>query len=484
VGAWRARWWLAYLVAGAAMALAYLVLPRHTLLSDLLDDAGGFLCAGAILVGVRLHRPLRRAPWYLLAAAQTFSGAGDALWSVYEDVLHVDPFPSAADLLYLAAYPLFAAGLVLLVRGRTRGRDVAGLLDAAIVSAGLGLLSWTFLMRPITADDTLSLTGQLVSLAYPLADVVLIAVLARLLTSPGARTASYRLLTLALLSLLVADVAYAVLTTFAEYDGGWADVVWLASYASFGAAALHPSMRALEEAAPAEAPRLTFRRFALLGLATLIAPGVLAEQGLTAPEDLDWRGISVGALVLYLLILARVWTLVGQVQAQSRQLAAMAHSDALTGAANRRTWDLAVPLAMSAAARSHAPLAVAVVDLDRFKDFNDEHGHQAGDRLLKEATAAWRTCLRTEDLLARYGGEEFSLLMTGSALTEAAGVLQRLRSVTPGGQTFSAGLALWDGEESPEALFARADAALYAAKRAGRDRVMVAGQEPAETSTS
>ena len=64
-----------------------------------------------------------------------------------------------------------------------------------IIAAGLGLLSWTFLMRPIAADDSLDLTGQLVSLAYPLADVVLLAMLARLVTSPGARTASFRLLT-------------------------------------------------------------------------------------------------------------------------------------------------------------------------------------------------------------------------------------------------------------------------------------------------
>lgn len=468
------RAWLVYLAAGAAWALAYLLVPGHTLASDVLDDAGGFACAVAILAGVRLHRPARPAPWYLLAAAQLCSGAGDVIWSVYEDVLHDDPFPSVADVLYLAAYPLFTAGLFLLVRGRTRGRDLAGLLDAGIVSAGLGLLSWTFLMRPIAADDTLTLTGELVSLAYPLADVVLLAMLARLLTSPGARTASYRLLTLALLCLLVADVAYAALTTLAAYDGGWTDGLWILSYASWGAAALHPSMRDVGDTGEVVSTRFTFRRFALLGTTTLIAPAVLAEQGMTVPHEVDWRGVTVGALVLYLLILARVWTLVRQVQDQSLQLEAMAHSDALTGAANRRTWDLALPLAMSAAARSQAPLAVAILDLDHFKAFNDRHGHQAGDRLLKEATAAWKTLLRAEDLLARYGGEEFCVLMTGSGPEEAAAALERLKAATPRGQSFSAGIALWDGAEPPDALLGRADVALYAAKNAGRDRVLLA----------
>jgi diguanylate cyclase (GGDEF)-like protein len=184
--------------------------------------------------------------------------------------------------------------------------------------------------------------------------------------------------------------------------------------------------------------------------------------------------------VLDLLILARVWTLVVQVQDQSVQLAALAHSDPLTGSANRRTWDLAVPLAMSAAARSGASLVVAMLDLDHFKDFNDRYGHQAGDRLLKEATAAWKSLLRAEDLLARYGGEEFCVLMTGASAGEAAASLQRLKAATPRGQTFSVGIAVWEGAESPEELLDRADRALYAAKRAGRDRVVVAGTAGAQ----
>jgi diguanylate cyclase (GGDEF)-like protein len=490
VRAGRGRVWLVLLVAGAGWALAYLALPRHTLISGILDDAGGFACAAAVLLGVLLHRPARPAPWILVAAAQACLGAGDTLFTVFEDVLHVEPFPSLADAFYLAAYPLLAAALFLLVRRRAGGPDVGGLLDAGIVAAGLGLLSWTFLMRPIAADDSLSLTAQLVSLAYPLADVALIAVLARLLATPGARTAAFRLLTAALVLVLAADVGFAALTTMASYDGGAADALWILAYACWGAAALHPSMRTLAEPVPAAAPgaRLTFRRFALLGVTTLVAPAVLAEQGLTEPRTVDWGGVTVGALVLYLLMLARVWTLVVQVQDQSVQLEALAHSDPLTGAANRRTWDLALPLALAAAARSGGNVVVVMIDLDGFKAFNDEFGHQAGDRLLKEATAAWKSLLRAEDLLARYGGEEFCLLLTASTAGEAVSTLERLQAATPRGQTFSAGVSVWDGAESPEHLLERADAALYVAKRAGRDRVVLAdaplAQEPAPTSGS
>jgi diguanylate cyclase (GGDEF)-like protein len=485
VGTRRQRSWLVFAAAGLVWAVAYLVLPRHTLISNVLDDGGGFACAIAVVVGVRRHQPSRKAPWYLFAAAEACSGAGDVLWTVYNDVLQVDPFPSLADVLYLAAYPLFVAGLFLLLRGRTRGRDVGGLLDAMIISAGLGVLSWTFLMRPIATDETLGLTGQLVALAYPLADVVLLGMLARLLTSPGARTASFRLLTAAMLTLLAADLAYALLTTFSSYEGGILDVVWMLSYATWGAAALHPSMRTMSGAGPVEPSRLTLRRFSLLGVTTLVAPGVLAEQGLTVPAEVDWPGVTIGSLVLYVLILARAWTLVQQVQDQSLQLAALAHSDALTGTANRRTWDLALPLALAAAARSGAPVIVAMVDLDHFKAFNDRFGHQAGDRLLKEASAAWRSLLRTEDLLARYGGEEFCLLMTGCPGAAAVESLERLKAATPLGQTFSAGLAQWNGSESPEQLLGRADAALYAAKDAGRNRIVEATPHtPAATGRS
>ena len=290
----------------------------------------------------------------------------------------------------------------------------------------------------------------------------------------GARTAGLRLLTASLLLVLAADVGFAVLSTVASYDGGALDTLWILGYACCGAAALHPSMRHVGDPGTAVARRLTLRRFALLGVTTLVVPAIIAEQGLTDPTGIDWRGGTIGALVLDVLILARVWTLVVQVQDQSVQLAALAHSDPLTGSANRRTWDLAVPLAMSAAARSGASLVVAMLDLDHFKNFNDRYGHQAGDRLLKEATAAWKSLLRTEDLLARYGGEEFCLLMAGAGPDEAVATLERLLAATPQEQTFSAGVAQWDGAETPEQVLGRADAALYEAKRAGRDRIALA----------
>jgi diguanylate cyclase (GGDEF)-like protein len=121
---------------------------------------------------------------------------------------------------------------------------------------------------------------------------------------------------------------------------------------------------------------------------------------------------------------------------------------------------------------------VAILDLDNFKDFNDRYGHQAGDQLLKSATGAWSRMLRTTDLLCRYGGEEFTVLLPAASTDQAVEVLERLRAVTPQSQTFSVGLAGWDGQEVSDELVARADRALYAAKAAGRDRVIVDNRQP------
>lgn len=149
-----------------------------------------------------------------------------------------------------------------------------------------------------------------------------------------------------------------------------------------------------------------------------------------------------------------------------------ARTDDLTGLLNRRGWDEYLARDLARAKRVGTSLCVAMLDLDHFKDYNDRFGHQAGDRLLKEATAAWEGVLRETDLLARYGGEEFAVALPDCPLEEAETLLERVRNATPEGETSSAGVVLWNGEEGANELVARADDALYVAKRAGRDRVI------------
>jgi diguanylate cyclase (GGDEF)-like protein len=151
-----------------------------------------------------------------------------------------------------------------------------------------------------------------------------------------------------------------------------------------------------------------------------------------------------------------------------------ANTDELTGLPNRRAWEEQLPRELARARRERQSVCVVMLDLDRFKDFNDREGHQAGDRMLKLCASAWASQLRATDILARYGGEEFSLVLPGCALADGRVLVERLREMTPLEQTLSAGIAVWDGVEPPPALVGRADTALYEAKRTGRNRVVSA----------
>jgi diguanylate cyclase (GGDEF)-like protein len=140
------------------------------------------------------------------------------------------------------------------------------------------------------------------------------------------------------------------------------------------------------------------------------------------------------------------------------RLEALATTDPLTGAGNRRAWDAWLDEALATSARTGDPMCVAMLDVDHFKAFNDR---LASDR--------WTGELRGGDRLARYGGEEFLVLLARCDADDAVHVVDRMRTLTPDGQTCSAGVALWDGREGADALLARVDAALYVAKSRGRD---------------
>jgi diguanylate cyclase (GGDEF)-like protein len=166
---------------------------------------------------------------------------------------------------------------------------------------------------------------------------------------------------------------------------------------------------------------------------------------------------------------------IAELEAEVRRLGELAHTDGLTGLPNRRALEVALERELARSARAGQPLCLAALDLDHFKGVNDAHGHPGGDQLLREAAVAWRAELRADDLLARNYGDEFTAVLPNCRLEEAAEVIERLRAATPAGQTCSVGLVRWDGRESTEAIGARADRALYAAKQAGRNLTIAAG---------
>lgn len=213
----------------------------------------------------------------------------------------------------------------------------------------------------------------------------------------------------------------------------------------------------------------------LLTIAAVTATNVASVLWLASPATVaaQWRAVVLSSVVAA-GIGETIFRLVQERARLAAQVADLALRDTLTGLGNRRTWDERVPALAAAAARSGRPLAVAVIDLDHFKAYNDERGHDGGDALLVAAAAAWREVVRGSDLLVRWGGEEFALLLPDTDAVDAADVLARLRAVVPDGQSFSAGytVATFHPDIAVDVahLVRRADEALYAAKAAGRGR--------------
>jgi diguanylate cyclase (GGDEF)-like protein len=206
------------------------------------------------------------------------------------------------------------------------------------------------------------------------------------------------------------------------------------------------------------------RRQALAHLAFMSAAYAVALWLVHAPGGAGQWIVTMGTAAVGGLV---VGALVGRLRAQ-------AATDALTGLANRRSWEETLERELARGWRQHLPVAVAVIDLDQFKALNDRAGHLAGDRLLQDVSAAWGGVIRDEDVLARPGGDEFGLVLPNCAQDEGLHILDRLRTTTPD-LTFSAGLACWNGSEHANSLMQRADIALYRAKHQGGNGTVVAG---------
>jgi len=275
----------------------------------------GLSAAAAVVVGVRRHRPSKRLPWYLLSAVLVSFTSGDTTYNVLTDYLgRANPFPSLADVFYLLVYPMLAGALLFYIRARAGGDNRAALLDALVPTAGLGLLSWVFLISPYVRDDDLGVLEKLTSIAYPLGDVLALAMLLRLLTAAARKPVALMTLAAGVTGLLVTDVIYGL----RQLDGTWqvggpTDSGWIFFYTAVGLAALHPSMRRLTAGGDAATqPMAGGRRIAVMVIAALIAPVVLIVEDLTSGVE-DAIMIATASGLIFLLVMARV---AGLIQAQ------------------------------------------------------------------------------------------------------------------------------------------------------------------------
>jgi diguanylate cyclase (GGDEF)-like protein/PAS domain S-box-containing protein len=308
----------------------------------------------ALAAGVRRNRPTAVVPWWLLTFGVGLFWLGDLYTYSYPKLLHKDvPFPSLGDGIYLLMYPVLMVGLLMLVRRRNPEPDRAGVVDALIMTLGLALLSWVGLIAPYIHGDGLSLVARLVSIAYPLGDILLLAAAMRLVVDAGKRQPAFYLLLTGLVSLLVTDYVYGLLILHNTYTHQlWLDVGWIAFYLFWGAAALHPSMRSLEQSEPDRQRRLTGFRLGLLTAASLIAPIVMILHELRH-GGIDMLVVVETSVLLFALVIVRMAGLNRQqhrsverervLRAAGAALVAAATREEIYGAALEATGNLCGP---------------------------------------------------------------------------------------------------------------------------------------------
>jgi two-component system sensor histidine kinase/response regulator len=295
-------------------AATYLSLPM--LWQDASYQALGMLAVVSVVFGVRRWRPPRPKGWYLLAGGLALFSAADAVWFYYDAVLHTDvPDPSVVDAVYLGAYPFLAWGLLSLARAGHPGRSWGLLLEGGIFGLATFAAGWAFLVEPALNDAVGASLASWVYVAYPVADVVLLGVLAG--TAFGsisrARTWSYGLLVAAVVLQLVGDIIFALIEPADGYQTGhWIDLTWLLSYGLMAVAALDPSMQRLTSAGDQPLRRFGRGRLVVVGLAALAGPSVLMLGEAPGVREVVFVAIITGMAAL---VLGRVLALIREREA-------------------------------------------------------------------------------------------------------------------------------------------------------------------------
>jgi PAS domain S-box-containing protein len=295
------RAWRGYLVAVAIGVVVLYVLPGRTGTLAVLWVAFSVGAPVAVLAGVRAHRPPASAPWWVLLAGASIVGATNLVWyAAQAGLMNPLPFPSAVDALFILGYMLELVAIIILVRARAPRRDRAGLLDAVIVTTGIFSLSWVLIIERYVEASGVSGLAKGVSIAYPVIDLLLLAAAARLILSPGKRNPAGMLLVGFLICQLAGDTFYARALLEGTFGvDSFAFGLWLASYGFLGAAALHPAMRTLANAAAA--PRVhARRRLFVIAAAAMIPPLTLVLHRDEVPL------ITAVSAVLFLLTMIRM----------------------------------------------------------------------------------------------------------------------------------------------------------------------------------
>ncbi len=471
--------WRVWFSVAALLTLIYFAIPQTPETKLVLYNGTALLAIGAVVLGIKINRPADRTPWLFIAAGMSSFLIADICYYVLELVAGDEgpAFPSIADFFYLCMYPLVILGLVKMLREVAPGRDYASLIDAAVVGISIFGALWVLFVDDVVDAPFDSLAGLITQLAYPVMDVAILTVAARLVVHLHLRHKPSAFIVAAIGSLAIADTAYGIYNVKGTFETGlFIDAFWLGFYVLFGVAALHPEAGRTGVPEEAAEGRLTVRQLAIMFVATLGVPLIDLFWG--TPAD---RPVTIAASgLLFLFILLRVFSLTRALERGRDRLRHEASHDSLTGLCNRNLFAERAARALRETDEDHT-LAVLFIDLDDFKVINDSLGHFAGDQLLREASVRLARCVRPGDTVARLGGDEFAVLLRSAVdRNDVISVARRVLDVmsTPidlGRRTVRASCSIGiatDLDESTEVetLLRNADVAMYLSKSRGKGR--------------
>ena len=426
------------------------------------------------VIAARSAQGRLRMAWVAMAIGVAAWAIGEAIWTHYELVLGEVPFPSVADGFFLI-FPVGACAALLLFpseyAGPFRGRVF---LDGLIVAGSLFLVSWVTILGPIYAAEATDRLLFVVSLAYPVSDVVVLTLAAVVLVRSGPEhRLTLTLLTVGLACIALSDSLFTYLSTKNEYaSGDVIDIGWAAGLLLIAVAAAASRQTTHENS---EAPELPGWASIWLPYAPLLLAAIVAAA--KPSELLRSQPVEVIAGLLVLAVLARQFLAVSENRRLLATVAEQALRDPLTGLANRALFNERLDQGMERRERDGVTVGVVAVDLNDFKLVNDNLGHPVGDDLLVGVASRLLNSVRSGDTVGRLGGDEFSVVVEGDP---DAPYLIAQRVVEAFEQPFlvgehellmrpSVGLATADPDEpglSAEELLRRADLAMYMAKRA------------------
>ncbi|GMA19984.1 GGDEF domain-containing protein [Arsenicicoccus piscis] len=444
----------------------------------------------AAYVGVRRHLTRRGWAWALLAAGLLLAAAGTLVkWTLFLPGAF-KPGPVTL-VLPVAGHLIYVAALVAWTRHSGNHVTLERVLDGLFVMVVLLTLCWVMVVDPARAGGVAP-SEVPVYLLFPVLDLLLLGCVTVMLSEVVFGSAAGLMIVVAASTLFFSDLAGGRDLASGLPVGLPVAALAVASNVAFAVALLLEPPEAEQHPTTTPADKVVRRRLALLTVLGVVPVVLLvvevSRSRLVQDAEIDLLDIQVlsGSMIVLLAVaFSRVARMVSTAESLSSDLASLARSDHLTALPNRRSGDAELGRAIDAAAVTGETLAVALLDLDRFKAFNDQFGHHAGDELLVSSAQAWQSCLGVGQVLARYGGEEFLLVCSDMPASSVAEVIDRMRGFTPHGQNFSAGVAVWDGTESATQLVSRADDALYEAKESGRGctRLSYTGREatPLET---